>query len=62
MKFKDEIIKFSEQLESEHKLITEAIEDIVLISRINLDPKDAIESIRRQFIVINKQDLEKEGE
>jgi hypothetical protein len=44
------------KLETEDKLITEAIGDIIVIAKLN-DYETAIELIKKQFIVIDKQDI-----
>ena len=56
---KTEINKFEEQLENDHKLITEAIGDVIAIATMN-EYDVAMELIRTQFVVIDRQDLEEE--
>ena len=56
---KTEINIFEEQLENDHKLITEAICDVIAIATMN-DYDVAMELIRSQFVVIDRQDLEEE--
>lgn len=54
------IIKsFEISLENEYKLITEAIGDVYTIANWN-NEKEAFESIKSQFLVIDRQDLKKE--
>ena len=50
------ILQLEAELEDEAKLITEAIGDIITIISMN-DEKTAIELIRKQFVVIDKQDI-----
>ena len=47
---------FEKKLEKDNGLITEAISDIVIISKLN-DEESARELIKKQFLVINRQDM-----
>lgn len=47
---------FEKKLEDEATLITEAVADVVIIGKGN-DEQTAREIIRKQFVVINRQDL-----
>jgi len=55
----DVLMKLEKSLEDEHHLITEAIGDIISIVKMN-DYETAIELIRTQFLVIDRQDLKNE--
>ena len=57
--FKKKLNKVTSELEKEG-LITEAIDTIITIARLNPDDKKAFELINSQFIVIFKQDLDNE--
>jgi hypothetical protein len=57
--FKKKLNKVTSELEKEG-LITEAIDTIITIARLNPDDKKAFELINSQFIVIFKQDLSNE--
>lgn len=57
--FKKKLNKVTSELEKEG-LITEAIDTIITIARLNPDDKKAFELINSQFIVIFKQDLNNE--
>jgi hypothetical protein len=46
----------SSQLEDEAKLITEATNDVIVISKLNEDDI-AFELIKNQFLIFNKQDF-----
>lgn len=50
------ILEYEKSLESEATLITEAVGDIITIACLN-DEITAMELIRSQFLVINRQDL-----
>lgn len=56
MDVKRDILEFSDSLEKEAGLISEAVADVVNISSLN-DEMTARKLIAEQFIVINKQDL-----
>jgi hypothetical protein len=51
--------EFENKLENEATLITEAISDVITIARQN-SYEDAFELIKKQFLVIDRQDLEDE--
>lgn len=51
--------EFENNLEIEATLITEAVADVILIARLN-DNETARAEIRRQFVVINRQDINQE--
>ncbi len=53
------LIEFEKQLEEEATLITEAIADVMIISNLN-DEETAKKILRKQFVIINRQDLEEE--
>ena len=57
--FKKKLNKVTSELEKEG-LISEAIDTIITIARLNPDDKKAFELINSQFIVIFKQDLNNE--
>ncbi len=50
------ILNYEKELENEFKVITEAIGDVVSISKMN-DYDSAVELIRNQFLIIDRQDL-----
>jgi hypothetical protein len=54
---KEEIEEFETELENYNSLISEAIGDIITIVSFN-DRDTAFELIRKQFVVIDRQDLE----
>lgn len=54
---KEKIKKFEEDLENHAGLITEAIHDILIIAYLN-DEETAFELIKKQFLVINRQDID----
>lgn len=49
--------EFENQLEQEATLISEAVADVIIIARLN-DEETARKLIRKQFVVINRQDVE----
>lgn len=53
---KKEILKFEEELEKSYKLTTEAVIDVITISRLNKG-KSAFPLVKNQFVVINREDL-----
>jgi hypothetical protein len=55
-KLKKIIKSFEKKLEKKDGLVTEAVQDVILISVMN-GAKEAEELIRSQFVIINKQDL-----
>lgn len=56
---KESLLKFEAELEAKATLITEAVGDVILIASMN-NEKTAMELIRTQFIVIDRQDLDED--
>jgi hypothetical protein len=53
----DVLSEFENKLEEEATLISEAVQDVITISKMN-DEESARELIRKQFVVINRQDTQ----
>lgn len=50
---------FEEYLQARYQLISEAVGDVITIARMNTY-EDAVDLISKQFVVIDRQDLEEE--
>jgi len=59
-KFFSDLKSFEESLESEAKLITEAIGDVIYIVK-NNESNDALSLINKRFLVIAREDIETES-